>query len=73
MEKNDIVAVPIKPENLILDADSYIDDTEYLGEYIGEYREDTAGNLIKRYPNKKTFILSECKDKLATKLKYIEW
>ena len=42
-----------KPENLILDADSYIDDTEYLGEYIGEYREDTAGNLIKRFPNKK--------------------
>ena len=31
MEKNDIVCIPIKPENLILDADSYIDDTEYLG------------------------------------------
>lgn len=73
MEKNDIVAVPIKPENLILEADSYIDDTEYLGEYLGEYREDTAGNLIKRYPNKKQLILTECKDKLATKIKYIEW
>ena len=73
MEKNDIVCIPIKPENLILDADSYIDDTEYLGEYIGEYREDTAGNLIKRFPSKKGFIKDECKDKMATKLKYIEW
>jgi hypothetical protein len=73
MEKNDIVAIPIKPKNLILDADSYIDDTEYLGEYIGEYREDTAGNLIKRFPNKKSFIKAECKDKMGTKLKYIEW
>jgi hypothetical protein len=72
MEKNDIVAVPIKPENLILDPDSYIDDTEYLGDYLGEYREDTAKNLITRYPDKKTFILSECKDKLGTTLKYIE-
>ncbi|HON83983.1 MAG TPA: hypothetical protein PLO52_05820 [Flavobacterium alvei] len=72
MEKNDIVCIPIKPENLILDADSYIDDTEYLGEYIGEYREDTAGNLIKRFPSKKGFIKDECKDKMATKLKYIE-
>lgn len=73
MEKNDIVCIPIKPENLILDADSYIDDTEYLGDYIGEYREDTAANLIKRYPNKKRFINDECKGKMATKIKYIEW
>jgi len=72
MEKNDIVCIPIKPENLILDADSYIDDTEYLGDYIGEYREDTAANLIKRYPNKKRFINDECKGKMATKIKYIE-
>lgn len=73
MEKNDIVAIPIKPSNLILDPKSYIDDTEYLGEYIGEYREDTGYNLVKRFPNKKTYITNICGDKLGTTLRYIEW
>ena len=73
MEKNDIVAIPIKPENLILDADSYIDDTEYLGDYLGEYREDSGANLLKRFPSKKDIINEECKYKLGTTIKYIEW
>lgn len=73
MEKNDVVAIPIKPSNLIMDANSYIDDTEYLGEFLGEYREDTGFNLIQRYPNKKAYISEVCSDKLGTRIKYIEW
>ena len=72
MEKNDPVALPIRPQKLILDADATIDDCEYKGEYIGEYREDSAENLIKRFPKKKEYISDKVDNNLYTKIKYIE-
>jgi hypothetical protein len=74
MQENDISTVVIRPQKLILDPESTINEGgEYQGEYIGEYRKDKASNLIKRFPNKKKEILAAAKDKLGSELQYIEW
>ncbi len=70
---NDITCVAIRPQKLILDPDSRIDCAEYTGEYIGEYRKETARNLIRRFPKSAAYIKDQCNDKLGTKMQYIEW
>lgn len=72
-QDNDITCVAIRPQKLILDPDSRIDCAEYTGEYIGEYRKESARNLIKRFPKASTYIKEQCTDKLGTKMQYIEW
>lgn len=71
--ENDITVVAIRPQKLILDPDSRIDCAEYTGEYIGEYRKESARNLMKRFPKAKKYIEDRCKGKLGTKMQYIEW
>ncbi len=74
MEDNDITDMVLKPQKLILDPTATIDEGgNYMGEYIGEHKEDTADNLIKKYPNKEKFISDTVNKKLGTKLGYIEW
>lgn len=73
MQENDITVVSVRPQKLILDPDATIDCAEYTGEYIGEYRKDSARNLIKRFPKAKKYIEDKCKGKLGTKFQYIEW
>jgi len=73
IQKNDITVVAIRPQKLILDPDATIESGEYTGEYIGEYRKDTARNLVKRFPKASKYILDQCKEKLGTKMQYIEW
>lgn len=70
---NDITCISIRPQKLILDPDATIDCAEYTGEYIGEYRKETARNLIKRFPKSKDYVTKACKGKLGTKMQYIEW
>lgn len=72
-KENDITCVSIRPQKLILDPDSTIDCAEYTGEYIGEYRKETARNLVKRFPKAKEYIIDQCKGKMGTKMQYIEW
>ena len=72
-QENDISVVSIRPQKLILDPDSTIECGYYTGEYIGEYRKDTARNLIKRFPSKKEYISDKCQKKFGTKMQYIEW
>jgi hypothetical protein len=72
-KQNDITCISIRPQKLILDPDASIDCAEYTGEYIGEYRKETARNLIKRFPKGKKYITDQCKSKLGTKMQYIEW
>lgn len=72
-KENDITVVSIRPQKLILDPDASIDCAEYTGEYIGEYRKETARNLIKRFPKAKKYITEQCKGKMGTKMQYIEW
>ncbi len=72
-QENDITCISIRPQKLILDPDATIDCAEYTGEYIGEYRKETARNLIARFPKAKKYIEEQCKGKLGTKMQYIEW
>lgn len=71
--ENDITVIAVRPQKLILDPDSMIDCAEYTGEYIGEYRKDSARNLIRRFPKAKKYITDQCKNKMGTKMQYIEW
>ena len=72
-KENDITCISIRPQKLILDPDATINCAEYTGEYIGEYRKETARNLIKRFPKAKKYITDQCKEKFGTKMQYIEW
>lgn len=72
-KENDITCISIRPQKLILDPDATIDCAEYTGEYVGEYRKETARNLIKRFPKAKEYITEQCKSKFGTKMQYIEW
>lgn len=71
--KDDFVLTTIRPQKLILDPDATISECEYTGEYIGEYRKDTAKILTERFPKHKKYILDQVKGKLGTKMTYIEW
>jgi hypothetical protein len=73
-KRDDFSLIVLRPQNLILEKDSYTEeDGTYNGEYIGEYKSDTASNLIKRFPSKKEYITNRAKGKLGTKLNYSEW
>jgi hypothetical protein len=73
-KNNDIVFEAVRPQKLILDPNSYInDDMEYTGEYVGEYIKEKASELIKKFPKKKEIIEKEAKNKLGTDIVYIEW
>lgn len=71
--ENEIISHAKRPQQLILDPNSTIQNGEYDGEYIGEYRHDKASTLIERFPKKKDYIISLCDGKLGTILQYIEW
>lgn len=69
----------LRPHRLILDPDATIDEEGYSGQYIGEYRKMTAGEMLA--------ILSEAgesgsekvirdmieTDKKGTEIKFVEW
>ena len=63
----------VKPEHLILDPNGYIKRGEYIGEFIGRLKKDTAKNLIARFPDKKKDIEEQCNSKLGTKMNYKEF
>jgi len=74
IEKNEMVFQAIRPQQLVLDPDAITDECEYEGGYIGHYRTDTALDLLARFPDKSEAIIEEVgKDKLGTKVRYIEW
>lgn len=72
---NDMIIKSIRPQKLILDPEATIDvgSGEYTGQYIGEIKEDTAENLIIRFPKEAGFIKSEVQGKLGTTINYTEW
>lgn len=73
MKENDITCKAIRPQKLILDPSATIEEGEYTGYYIGEMLDDSAANLILRFPEKKDFITDKVKGKLGTKVNYIMW
>lgn len=72
-QHNEIAVQVIRPQKLILDPDAITDEAEYEGDYLGEYKTESAENLIARFPKKTKFITDEVHKKLGTKLRYIEW
>lgn len=70
---NEIAVQVVRPQQLILDPDAVVDECEYDGEYLGKYRTDTAENLVDRFPKKADHIKDCANNKMATKLRYIEW
>jgi len=73
MKENDITCRAIRPQKLILDPSATIENGEYTGYYIGEMLDDSASNLILRFPNSKQLIEEKVKGKLGTKINYIMW
>ena len=73
IELNDITVKVIRPQKLILDPTACIEESRYNGEYIGEYKKDTAADLVKKFPKKKDEITSLVNGNLGTEMQYIEW
>jgi len=71
--KDDIVTKVMSAKKLILDPDATIGIDGYTGDYIGEYKEERADKVIESFPNMEAFIKKEVKNKMWTKIKYIEW
>lgn len=72
--EEDFSTKPRRPQHLILDGDCFVDEQmEYTGKYIGERMQDTATNLINRFPSKKDYIEKRVNGKLGTMLDYTEW
>jgi len=71
---NDVRYDIVRAQKLILDPDATIEvGGHYTGEYIGEYREESATTLIKRFPKKSQWITDKVDKKMGTKMGYIEW
>ena len=74
MERDEIAVEAIRPQQLILDPDAITDECEYIGEYIGHFKIDSAKDLIERFPQKGEEIKKVLgKDNLGTRLRYVEW
>lgn len=72
--EDEITMVVLRPQKFIMDPNATITEKGvYTGEYLGEFRQDTATKLIERFPAKKEFITKFVNDQLGTKIQYIEW
>ncbi len=68
----------IPAKRMIFDRDGYIDEGGiFRGEYVGEKKRDTAGNIITMFAKGddelKKYIINKVKGKLASKIDYFEW
>lgn len=70
---NEIDCKVIRPENIILDPNATVEGGYYDGKFLGEWKKDTAGDLKRRFPSKKSFIDSLANGKDGTEIAYIEW
>ena len=72
-EEEEIGWKAINPKDLILDPNGYIENGKYHGEFLGLKLEDTARNLMTRFPSKKKDIEVEAQGKLGSLMGYIQW
>ena len=73
-QDNDIDMYVVRPQKMILDPDGTIDeDMTYTGQFIGEYKRDTAEDLMFRFPKSKKAILDLVKEDTGTQIQYTEW
>jgi len=74
LEEEEITLTPIRPQKMIFQPDATITEKgKYTGEYLGEWKQDTAANLVLKFPDKKEDIKEIVSGKMGTKVQYIEW
>lgn len=71
--EDDITFKAIRPQKMIFDPDGTVDGCVFDGEYVGEYRQEKAYNLVTRFPKKEKEITDHVKGKMGTTVSYIEW
>lgn len=70
----DITSQLRKPKNFILDKDGYVDEFKrFVGQYLGEKIETTAGELIDLFPKMSEYITIKTNGKLGTPVTRTEW
>lgn len=72
-KEEEITVEAVRPKDLILDPNGYIKNGKYYGDFIGRKMEDTARNLITRFPKKEKEIRQECANKLGSLMGYVQW
>lgn len=73
-EISDVTVKVVKPQNLILDPDGYVDEFgDFKGEFLGERIETTAAKLVKEFPSAKAYVTLKANGKMGTKVVYTEW
>lgn len=73
-ETGDITSEVRKPKNFILDKDGYVDEYgRFVGRFLGEKIESTAGELIDMYPKMSQYITLKVNGKLGTSVIRTEW
>lgn len=63
----------IRPQKMILDPNSTIEEGRYTGKFSGEFKQETADSLISRFPEKAEFISNFVEGKTGTTIQYVEW
>jgi hypothetical protein len=70
----EIETTVINPKRMVFDKDGHIDESgKFVGEYLGEKKQTTAKKMLELFPKKSLEIKLKCKNKLGTKLEYMEW
>lgn len=71
--ESDIDTEVIRPQRLILDPEATVENARYNGSFLGIYMDSTASDLVLRFPDKKDEIKKAAKEKMGTRLRYVEW
>lgn len=75
LREDNIVTSAVNPKRLVLDPNGTIDETgQYLGEFIGEHRRDSAQTLADRFGGEaKAYVTEVAQGQMGTMLQYQEW
>lgn len=63
----------VRSQKIILDPNSTIEECRYTGRFIGEYKQETAEDMVARFPEKKEFISTFVEQEMGTVVQYCEW
>lgn len=72
-EINDIDSDVRKPKNLVFDPDGWVDEYGDFTSWLGERIQDTAQNVIDKFPNGREYIETDVALKMGTMITYTEW
>lgn len=69
-----IETVVVNPKRMLFDPSGHWNESgRFTGEWVGEKKQLTAGRLIEMFPRKADKIKDKAKNKMGTKLEFIEW